>query len=344
MDKIKSSNRTTQHKGFVPRLDRKHIDFICEKLGYTSYLPEVLLHDLINIYTFLSIEGCIEGAFNEETPDELVEFFNSLSYDFFIGENPIELAIDTLKELTLNYNLRVLNEGAVERVLTLNDNCVFTMDDRDKILIQDKDLDIDYSKIMRLGLKLRLELKLKSTNGKDKTRRMSSYSDVTKVSKSELLRPDFTLKLATKSFSIKESISESEQEVLVLVEDCSESMGKGDGYNLVKAIQRELCNDVRTIHYYRHHGYSTTLTVLRDREDKLNKFSEEVVHHNYVLDYKTLYKELEIYSKGDVIIITDGRDFVPDYKGKLNLYFICLEDDSRINNICKSSGGKMIVV
>lgn len=345
MDKIKFSNRTRSHKSYIPKLDKKYIENMCDYLGYTGYIPEVLLHDLINVYTYLGIEGSIENAFIDDSKDkELKEFLRTLSYEYFIGNTPVELAIDTLKQLTLEYNLRQLDDGIIENIRCKSENNLLDMDDRDKILSVSEDLIIDYNNILKLSVKLAKSLKLKVIGSGSVKSKMSGYSDVIKIRKSKLMRPDFNLKLATKSFNVKSSLEEDNEDVIIFIEDCSESMGKGNGYNLVKALQREMVNDVRKIHYYRHFGYSIEYKELYSREDKLIAFSSKVSHHNYVLDYNLVFKEIVKYSKGDIIIVTDGKDFLPNYKGNLNLNFVCLKGNRRVNNICKSSGGKMIIV
>lgn len=344
MEKIKLSNRTKGHKEYIPRLDKKYIEYMCDYLGYSGYLPEVLLHDLINVYTYLELGEDINMALEDDIEFNIKEFLLSLPFSFFVGNTPIELAIDTLKQLTLEYNLRSLNNGNIERLHDISENSLFTLDDRDEVIFPDKTLDIDYDKIIKLGVKLTKELKLKVKSSGDVNIQMSSYSDVIKVRKSKLLRPDFKIKLATKSFGIKGYFQEEIEDVLIFIEDCSESMVKGDGFNLVKSLQREMVNDIRKIHYYKHFGYSIEYKELDSRESKLEHFSKVHTPHNYILDFDIVFKELYKYKKGDIVIVTDGKDFLPSYEGNLKLNFICLEGDNRINNICKSSGGKMIII
>ncbi len=340
---ITLSNRTESTVHYIPNLRKSRIMHMCEQFGYDCYLPERLFHDLVNIFTYQLLYDDYKLAYNENTSPVMREFFDSIDFSWAIGNTPVEMAIDLLKILSETYNLRKLDKGEVKELETINENSFVKLDDRDEFE-DNEEIDIDYNKILKLSMKLGDKLELQKGSGDSIRKQMSGYGDITRVKKSQLMRPDFNIKLALRNFIVKEKVDEVQEEILVYIEDGSSSMGRNNGYIMAKAMRRELCNDRRTIHYYRHMGYELEFYELKAREEKIECFNSTKEYHKYILDFKFLFRNLTKYSKGDIIIVTDGKDYVPKYTGKLRLNYVGTYEDDRIRSMCYKSGGNFIVI
>lgn len=337
------SNRTRIHPNYIIP-DIIQIEYLLEECGYEYYLPKSLLFDLINIYTYHILEEDMSGAL-KKMKEEHLEFFNSLPLNTIHIGTPAERAIYMLIELSKEYNLRSFEEeGSVEEY---EDNCnlVEELDDRDEG--DDQYSDEIMNKILLLCNKLETKCHFKTSSSEEKDfERMKQYKDLMNVRKSELVRPDFEMKLANKSLTIEAGNETTVDEVLIFIDDISASMIANEGYLVSKAIKRMLCNDVREIHYFKL-GRIVELEKWFTREDKLAGYKDSFNYLNGSTDFTGLKKKLLLqnYTKAEIIIFTDGED-VPNESslpaGKITTF--SLNYNQKLANICKSTGGSFITL
>ena len=93
--------------------------------------------------------------------------------------------------------------------------------------------------------------------------------------------------------------------------------------------------------------YSVTSTIIEmDSITDKNRgtYVFDSVFYRENCDYKELLKVLGTYDAGEVIIATDGENFVPNVKTKLKINCVTSRSNSRMRNLVKKSGGKYIIL
>ena len=292
-------------------------------------------------------------AYEQEYNDKLNEFYKGLELDFYDGDTPLYKAIYTLKELSKTVNLRKLenfDKGFEEE--DNDDNYVIPITENDRKIFKIKEVELDQeliAEILQLSHQLDSQLPIKAGECQSKAtnKRIKKYKDIIKTKKTNLIRPDFEFKLASKSLIIVDEIKKSlEEDILIILEDASSSMEENNGYLVTKAIQSMLLKDDRKVHYYRYVGRSIEFKELNTLEDKLIEFSKDKKFTPHVCDYKLLFSTINNkYPKGNVIIITDGRDYVPKGK-KVKLKYNCIgpSGNPSMETYIKRSGGRYITV
>jgi len=347
-----------------PNYNRPSKEYISDKLeflGYEGYFPEKLFNDLLNLCAYGLFEGdalraviSTSGAADEFKYKTFI-FFNSILFDFYTtNTTPLEMAVHILKDLAGKIDFRSFEaeDNDFEGKYIDGGNEEFLVNEEDKMYFTAMETTLkpkDFKQILKCVAVLREELSIKGKGSEEKQNtRLSKVKDFLKSKKSEWVKPLFTFKVLTKSLPVRitREISE-EKNVIVLMEDASSSMGDNLGYLLTKTIQRLLLEDDRILHYYRYAGNEVEMYELNTLEDKLNCFSEEKPFYTADCNYKHLFKTVLCkYKRGDVIIVTDGQDNIPNIQTSMSIN--CIECSPYFNvdmkTLCKSTGGKYIKI
>ena len=339
------SNRTQVHPNYIIP-DIIQIKYLLEECGYEYYLPKSLLFDLINIFTYHILEENMSLAIKKVNEEQL-SFFNSLPLETIHIGTPAERAIYMLIELSKEYNLRTFEKKGTVREYEDNCNLIEELDDRDVIADEENSAEV-INKILSLCNKLETKCNFKASSSEEKElKRMKQYKDLMSVRKSEMVRPDFGMKLANKSLNIEVGTDIIVDEVLIFVDDTSASMIKNGGYLVSKAIKRVLCNDVRDVHYYKL-ARSVKVEKWTSREEKIAGYQDSFTYLNSNSDFRGLRKELEQqnYNKAEIVMFTDGED-IPNtntFPKGLTITVFSLNYNQKLANICKSTGGSFITL
>jgi len=355
------------------RLTREHQnynkpseEYISDKLdflGYEDYFPEKLFGELLNFCAHYMFERDANKALLN--PHEFVgdmvfvwkayHFFSSLQFEFyFSNQTPVEMAVHILKDLSEKIDFRKFEceEDDFQSELVIGGNDKFIISEEDKVYFDAMGTVItpeNIKKILAYSAVLSSNLPIKGEdNVVTKRKRLNQVKDFLTSNKSEWVRPLFNYKVLTKSLPvrIKDYVSE-EEDVIVLLEDASSSMGSNLGYLITKTVQRLLLEDTRILHYYRYAGTDIEFYELKTLNDKINCFKEEKPFYRANCDYRHLFKEvLYKYTRGDLVIITDGQDNVPAINTSLRIHCIECSGSSNIDmkQLCKSTNGKHILI
>tara|TARA_B110000037_G_scaffold85913_1_gene101893 strand:- start:3314 stop:4354 length:1041 start_codon:yes stop_codon:yes gene_type:complete len=339
---------------------KDYVETVMEDCGYNYYMPWGLFEDLVKLHICNGLRRPISDInilpkFIPEGKKEyylkLQGLYASLDYDDYVGHTPVHKAFDTLKRLSETINFRSA-EDQEEDFLEPTENYVEVIESEDKeILVKNSDTlnSEEIAKIIKLSCKVRTSLPKKSedTIVKKVNSKMKSYSDLKKSRRSSMIRPDFKQKFAGLKLVVSSKTSESSNEdAFIYLEDASSSMIDNKGLIISKAIQLALLKDPRPVHYYRYAGQSTESYILNTKEEKIKCFSAKKKYKPYNCDYNSLIDLMnKVYNRGNVIISTDGNDYVPKNKStKLVYNCVGIKSNIEMRSFVLSTGGKYFTV
>jgi len=322
-----------------------------EFCGYEYYLPRQIFLDLVALYSRHMMGENIKDYLKDKLDDKPIvkEFYTTLSYDYFMGSTPLSKALFTLKELSKEVNFRSLEKGRDPS--KLDGNYIKEPDETSSLIMSESETELEHEEQARLmkfimDFKGSLPMKIDNSSTSILKAKMKVYKDMFRVDKSYLVRPDFNFKLVNKRLIVdKEFDKDEDDDILIYLEDASSSMSYGDNFVASKAIQKLICDDPRTVHYYRFSN-KIELYELKSFEEKIKVFSQEKQYYKTQCDYIALIKMLnDKYSKGDVIISTDGEDVIPStLNSPLTLYAVTHSRNNNLSMVCRRTGGKYLVI
>jgi hypothetical protein len=332
------------------------IERAVESCGYEYYLPMNLLEDLIVLCSFQMLGKTITSAYSKhmmESEDpfvvSLLGFYNSLRFDDYKGTNPLEKSLFMLSKLSEEIDFRKIESKEPDFQREVK-NFKEELDEVDEIFFEKScgELDnVDMASVISLSSLFNSKFGFKFSQKLTKTRsRMKSYSDFMRSSKVNLIRPDFLNKLVKKSLIVdKDMPDKSNEEILIYLEDGTNSMTKNKGYLIAQAVKRLLLKDVRKVHYYRFYGQNIFFEELNTFEEKLSSFASEQKYYDLKNDYSFLIDFInKKYPSGNVFMVTDGNDYVNTVDTGLTYHFLGVENNLNMRNFVKSTGGKYLIL
>lgn len=325
------------------------VDEALEILGYNYYLPTKILSDLICLYSHHMAGRLTDNILNKGSlTDELYEFYSTLSYDLYMGNNPLEKAIITLKQLSKELDLRQMEIGLDFKRKAKN--LISKPDNTTELILQHSETELTHEAealLVKMLLKFKKNLPTISEEVDKETvkTRMKTFQEIFNAKKSVLVRPDFKYKLVNKQLIVEAKKDlKREDDVIIYLEDASGSMDKGINFIGSKGIQKLLCDDPRTVYYYR---YSNKIDVykLESYEEKVKVFSQPKTYLKTRCDYDKLFELVnKKHKKGSIIISTDGEDILPILNTSLTVYAVMRMKNREIINLCRKTGGQFMVI
>jgi len=215
----------------------------------------------------------------------------------------------------------------------------------------------------KIGMETSLETKLVENNKSNKKRikNMSSYSQVMKASKTQMVLPNFDDKLAKKELTIKEKVlPETRKQVVTLMLDDSGSMGSIQKQSYVRATLLNYLEGVMQgkakLNFYlyesKRYGYKEVKT-LKEAQDlfkdiSLRRPSGGGTHIGYCL--QETIDEIATdttFHDPEIVIMLDGDDHVnpKEVKSKgVKINALCFgTENPGLKELCASSGGWYVV-
>jgi len=326
-----------------------------ERCGYNYYVPMEILKDLVCLCAHHMMRGHTGGAFVDNprlrTPfeQELINFYTTLKIDLYFGTSPLHRAIFILKDLSTKVNLRKMEMG-IEAFASESEHNNYVEEisvDGLNVMTGDRDVDSDeIAEILKLSVSLFSQLNI-GDNQKPfiSLERIKNFTNIFKVKKSSLVRPDFNYKLINKQLMVENTIYVPEGKPIVYLEDSSSSMLENKGYTISKAIQYLLMKSPAPVHYYRYAAGDLEFYELNNIADKITCFSASKKHYVTDCDYEAIFKLISSkYSEGSVILLTDGDDYIPHVDlGSMVFNVITTVQSVDTKSLAKRTGGKFIL-
>jgi hypothetical protein len=322
-------------------------DYYTNFYDYDFYLPDQIFSDLINLCSFYYIDGNINNAFNDiylnQFKTNLKNLYLKINYGYFQSNNIIKMSLNILEDLSKTVNLRKLNS---EISSFYENESLSNFKEEIKSDLKFLFHDLDYSNIIKL-LKLKNQIKsnlhLKSNNLIESSK-MKNISQINKIKKSQIKRPNFISKLSKKDFYFKNN--SKNKEIIIIMEDCSNSMSEELKNLICKAIKLIILDIEKEIHYFEYSGSLIKKYILSSNEEKIEFINKPKKYYNFNNNYSfILNKILNDYNKGEVFIITDGNDFLPeDFKCSLKINSIITRPSKSFLDLSKKHNGKSIII
>jgi hypothetical protein len=276
---------------------------------------------------------------------QLQEFYSTLEYGSYVGSSPVTKAINTLKKLSKEVNFRKM-ERLEDSFKEPGENYVAELDETDREILEDVDPEL-IAEIVKLSMTFASKFPVGRESNNKTMGRIKNMSEVFKVAKHALVRPDFNHKLVNKRLRMKRDVKEPSEDILVYYEDATSSMKESRGIVVCKAIHLILAKEKRIVHYWRYYGNKQHLIVLHPNTDaKLKWLNQTKEYHKSDSDYRSLFKQIaEHYKKGDIIFATDGEDKVPPrVTSDCTFHCINFKRNQAMEALVKRSGGRYLIV
>lgn len=342
-----------QHHPSYKYPNRYQIDQALQELDYEFFVPYSILEDIIALYSWYISIGMIPSFVldNPFLDTRLQTFYAGLPLAFLGGshDSPLHKAVNAMKLLAKDYDLRALSRGVVAE--KTRHNFDQDLDPSAEILLINETTKLneaEQGKLIRLIELLRKELPTMEEQPEEvlQEQNLQSFSDLPKLRKSTYVRPDFSYNLVMKNLRTKRStkLLESE-EILIYLEDASTSMGKGINFLATKAIHTLLCNDPRPVYYYRF-AHKVEMEILATKQEKLKAFSQEKKYYASNCDFKLVIDTARRdHPRGNIILSTDGEDVCdPFVVLEQPIFVVSKTVNKQLANLSKRTNGKFLVI
>jgi len=329
----------------IPNKD--YINNQLEVLGYEYYFPEKLFYTLLNLccfYFFENNKNCY-NLINSDFDQLVFNLLNSLDLEFYICNDPVEMSINILKDLSHNIDFRKYEKGLNFNTSSSNELILIEND----FIISGSNINYDFLKILNTLNKEFSHIKSNNFTLKNKFNNIKKNQDFLKCNKSNWLRPDFNLKLFNKTLKCNIDNKIYNENILIYLEDGSSSIFNNEhSFNCLKAINYFLNSINITIHYYRFYDNKYEFNILSSLEQKKVHFNKDKKFYISSCDYTNLFKHIfKTYQNGNVIIFSDTNDNIKtDIKTSLKINFInpTKFNNPQVNYLTKLTGGKHIKI
>jgi len=336
---------------------KEDIERALERCGYEYYLPLKLLDELIILSSYHLLDYPIESAFDsvllnseEEFDVNRLEFYRSLNFDSYSGNNPLEKAIFTLKSLSQDIDFRGYESGKHDFQRKV-ENFKRELDEVDRVFFKEMDNGIDdesVSLVVSLGALLEESIRVgvKAKGYTHEVKKIDRYSDYIRSSKASMVRPDFLVKLMKKSIRAPKKVEvKSGHKIIIYLEDVTNSMTQNKGYIIANTIKKLMLKDKRVVHYYQFAGDHIVFQKLENYDEKFKAFTEPISYYDRKNDYPVLIRYINsIYKNGDVILATDGNDYVGLMETNLVYHYLGTIHNQDMKNFVKRTGGKYLLL
>lgn len=210
-----------------PGLDDKDfgsaVAFEIKQFDLTGHVSKPVIKLLFNLFSWQLIEGSTAGAYTEKDA-KIKAFFDKYDLSRFDGPTIIYSAVLFYTKLKDVIDFRALEKGEVITVKGPSANKLFS------------EVNFPYGKLYDFYKEGKGDLSddfllfnsvFRNTPVKE-VEKLRSYGEVVNTSKANLIRPDFSYKLATKNIDVNRYIDEGRQvkDKIYVLQDCTLSMRK----------------------------------------------------------------------------------------------------------------------
>lgn len=348
-------NFTIEHRAYS-KPSKEEILFHLEDIGYEGYIPFDFIDELFNLICFYIIEGevteCLRLNRGNPFEDKLHDLYINLPIDDYLAfglSTPMELVGYFLKDFfdKVDYRKIELQEVDFNSVI---DNSEFIPTSELEVKYAsisdgsyDLSLIVEYYNILNSS---KLVFKLRNLQSEIKIRPIDRISDIMKIKKHNLHNPLLLKKLINKDFSKRERNIERDVN-LVIMEDATNSMTKGKGKSVAKALQLILVDLKVPVTYIRYHNDKIDVAILTDKEDKKAFFNQEQPNYSTDNFYDAIFEKVNEHKMNNLVILTDGYDNIKsDNIGSFSINCIdCSEGGNKnLVQLSELNNGKYIRV
>lgn len=302
----------------------------------TGYVSMKTLKLLFNLFSWVYIEGNIVNAFYERN-SELENFLNRFDLFRFKGDSLCYSTVLFYQKLKRVINLRDLNDGIIGQYRP-GDNKLLSSED-----FNYEELYTLYQEgVGDISSNLLLFNELFSSDLKKDIRKITSYGEVVRASSmSDLVRPDFSYKLATRQLDVNKDleIPDYADKKLYVLQDSTQSMQNYIPY--IKALKAYILNEAFK------NDYDVEWLYVSDKINDRAYYSKNYMKSMDIVftfggtkvDTSKILTSEEFVGK-KVVIITDGTDsfnFPFNTKTK-SINVISFKDNINIRNKISTYG------
>lgn len=284
----------------------KRIEYELEQFEYSGYIYIPILKIFYNLFSWVYFNKEIEYEKEDKETLKLKELISLFDLTYFKGDSIFYSSVLFYIYMAKIINLRAFSKGDVIKVKNIFDNKSFVEDSFKFNVLYDlyKTSKEDIPKNFLLFSSIF------ERNNEKQIQKINNYSQIYNItSKSDFVRPDFSVKLATKNLNVNviKDIEKDDNKIIIL-QDCSLSMTKYrekintlKAYILNEALTKEFevewnfCND----EFYKTINFNSS---------NIQEIEIESIFTGISFLIEKLLKELIKRNFHSVIIITDGED------------------------------------
>lgn len=306
-----------------------------QNVEVTGYISEMVLKLLFNLFTWVYIEGNTVGAY-ETTDSAIYSLLKNVDLDLFKGPSACYSSVLLYNKLRKAVNIRQLERNSLDEVKTgenkVLDITKFPFEELYDMYRTGKgDLSKDFMLFNRLFI----------NTEEARTSAIKNYGDISRVSGANIVRPDFTYKLATKSLQVRYAVEKEayDDRLLIILQDCTVSMSSY--LDQIKMVKGYILNEAFKNDYRVEWLLVNTEVVDEQVFDKNN--IKNIGINNAIMGSQVntsgILTQDRFFNK-KVIIITDGTDpFDFKFNTKtMDVNMISFNENVELRNIIANHG------
>lgn len=326
---------------------REEVENAFINVDYLYYVPYDLFIDLISIYCYsLDNKKVIwDRSKDDDFSKKYKEFLESIDFSCYYGTTPLMKCINIIRELQKEINFRSIELEEDFETEAFNFKEDITEEEYVEIKsIFNVDNDDVIAQILNFTSDINLNSGVKPSDLIDVVvQKAEKFTDIFRKNKSFLVKPNFKAKLYEKSFYVeKEGNPSNIDDCLIIIEDASKSMSENS--QLIFNSRYAALNFKGTVHLYRISDDIIEFKSFNDRESKVNYFKEDIIFKVGNCDYNLVKEIMGNYKDGQVILVTDGENNIPNINTKVKINCVTNKINPSLKNLCKKTKGKYLML
>jgi len=318
---------------------------MCRQIGYDYIIPINLLTDLSYLFYLdehkINLNKHLPAKMHSKQWEYLAFLTKITESDSNKILSPTKRALNVIKTLAPRYKLTSLDRGEIEegynfQLDNFEINCLETSEkERLEALVHgDRDL---YAAAMKIAT-IVSKLKNQSNNVAKRRTVVNKLKDLTKISKSQLIRPDLFAKYVTNTLFGQQEATNKVKNTILLIDDCSTTMEEPENTLLKKVMYNALTILDNPVVVYDGRGEFH----LPDKASKNLYFKKRPVFSEYYNYYRILSKYTIEYKH--VVLVHDCDDFVPNQVFNSKIHLITNVSNAEWFNFIKAHNGEYITI